>query len=227
MKSVREDIREEEDDDEKAELKAYLLTLKEKVKDANAAVTAAAEITVKDYFLAEQEEAATRRKQQEEAEAAAAAIDVDKLVDISPIVVVGSESPVQSQQPAPTATSAKRGAGRGKTPAKTPATPDTTGAPAVQSISKKPRKSPASFERTSSGRGQEVAARKSQPSKKRKKKKSRRDGQKDAKDDKVDDWEEGPLQEGVVLSLKRKRRLRNGDDEVSMPLACLTWIVQV
>ena len=98
MKSVREDIREEEDDDEKAELKAYLLTLKEKVKDANAAVTAAAEITVKDYFLAEQEEAATRRKQQEEAEAAAAAIDVDKLVDISPIVVVGSEPPVQSQQ---------------------------------------------------------------------------------------------------------------------------------
>ena len=227
MKSVREGIREEEDADEKAELKAYLLTLKEKVKDANAAVTAAAEITVKDYFLAEQEEAATRRKQQEEAEAAAAAIDVDKLVDISPIVVVGSESPVQSQQPAPTATSAKRGAGRGKTPAKTPATPDTTGAPSSAQSSAKRKKVTPTFQRTTSGRGPEVAARKSQPSQKRKKKKPRRDGQKDAKDDKADDWEEGPLQEGVVLSLKRKRRLRNGDDEVGMPLACLTWIVQV
>ena len=225
MKSVREDIREEEDDDEKAELKAYLLTLKEKVKDANAAVTAAAEITVKDYFLAEQEEAATRRKQQEEAEAAAAAIDVDKLVDITPIVVVGSESPVQSQQPAPTATSAKRGAGRAKTPAKTPATPDTTGAPSSAQSSAKRKKVTPTFQRTTSGRGSEVAARKSRVP--RKSKKISKPKKKDEKDEKDDDWEEDPVEEGVVLSLKRKRCLKNGDDEVSMPPACLTWIVQV
>jgi len=227
MKSVREDIREEEDDDEKAELKAYLLTLKEKVKDANAAVTAAAEITVKDYFLAEQEEAATRRKQQEEAEAAAAAIDVDKLVDISPIVVVGSESPVQSQQPAPTATSAKRGAGRGKTPAKTPATPDTTAAPssAKSSAKRHKKKVTPTFQRTSSGRGPEVVARISRVP--RKSKKISKPKKKDEKDEKDDDWEEDPVEEGVVLSLKRKRCLKNGDDEVSMPPACLTWIVQV
>ena len=225
MKSVREDIREEEDDDEKAELKAYLLTLKEKVKDANAAVTAAAEITVKDYFLAEQEEAATRRKQQEEAEAAAAAIDVDKLVDITPIVVVGSESPVQPQQSAPTATSAKRGAGRAKTPAKTPATPGTTGAPSSAQSSAKRKKVTPTFQRTSSGRGPEVAARKSRVP--RKSKKISKPKKKDEKDEKDDDWEEDPVEEGVVLSLKRKRCLKKGDDEVSMPPACLTWIVQV
>ena len=72
-----------------------------------------------------------------------------------------------------------------------------------------------------------MAARKSRVPRKSKKISKKTKKKKDEKDEKDDDWEEGPVEEGVVLSIKRKRCLRNGDDEVSMPLACLTWIVQV
>lgn len=232
MKSVRDDIKEEDDVEEKATLKAYLVTLKEKIKEANTAVTAAAELTVNDYYLAEQKEAAARRKQEEDEAAAAAAINVDTLVDTSPIEVV-----IESPQPSAPA-SAKRSASRAKPDDATPVTPDTTDAPrSAKSSAKRKKNDRGSFERTSSGRGAAVVAKKALEktsdegsNKKKGKAKSRRSNRKSESegvetDGVDDDWEEDPVAEGIVLSLKRKRTPRSGSEEVSMPLACVTWIV--